>query len=125
MQVGKPEWLFEERRRPRRLVREEIPPGQGDGGDPARRAASAQAHRFFAAQYQIGDKDIDRRSREPNLGLDNILAGDDVVAELCENTRDELANCSIGLGQENARHRLLRSDEFTLRTSNLVWFKNA
>jgi len=125
LQIGKPERLFEKRRRPRRLVGEKIPPAQGDGGDPARRTASAQAYSLFAAQHEVGDKDIDRRSRQPNLRLDDVLAWDYIVAELGQNARDKLANCSIGLGQENARHRLLRSDESTPRTSNLVWFKKA
>jgi hypothetical protein len=38
--------------------------------------------------------------------LDDILARDDIVSELGQNARDELANCPIRFGQRNARHRL-------------------
>jgi hypothetical protein len=34
------------------------------------------------------------------------------VAELSQNASDELANCGIRLGQENARHWLPDLDEF-------------
>ena len=107
MQIGEPERLFEQRRRPRHLVGEKIPPAQGDRGNPERRAASAQHDPLLAAQHEVGDQHIDRRSRQPHLRLDDILARDNIVAELGQNAGDELANCSIRFGQKNARHRLL------------------
>ena len=62
---------------------------------------------LLAAQHEVGDQDIDRRGRQPHLRFDDVLARDDIVAELGQNAGDELANCSIRLGQENARHWLL------------------
>jgi len=107
LQIGEPERLFEQRRRPRHLVGEKIPAGQRDRGNPERRAASAQHDALIAAQHEVGDQDIDRRSRQPHFCFDGILRSDDIVAELGQNAGDELANCSIRLGQQNARHWLL------------------
>ena len=62
---------------------------------------------LIAAEDEVGDQDIDRRSRQPDFRFDDVLRRDDIVAEFGQNAGDELANCSIRLGQENARHWLL------------------
>jgi len=107
LQIGEPEWLFEQRRRSGYLVGEKIPPGQGNCGNPQRRAASAQRNPWLAAQHEVSDQDIERRSRQPHLRFDGVFGRDNIVAELAQNARDELANSSIRLSQENARHWLL------------------
>ena len=95
LQIREPERLFEQRRRSRHLVGEKIPPGQRDRGNPERRAASAQHDPLLAAQHEVGDQDVDRRRRQPDLRLDDILARDDIVAELGQDPGDELDRKSV------------------------------
>ena len=72
LQIGKPERLFEQRRGPGYLAGKEIPAGQGDRRNPEFGAASAQHHPLLAAQHEVGDEDVDRRSRQPHFGFDDV-----------------------------------------------------
>jgi len=79
---------------------------------------------MLAAQDKVSDEDVDVRSRQPNLRVDDVLGRDNIVPKLAQNACDELAYCSIRFGEENTCHRLPDLDESLLRISNLVWFKN-
>ena len=73
---------------------------------PAGCGMLVQPQALTALQHHVGDENIKPRSRQPDAGVDTIVADLHIVTELGENACDELTNSPIRLRQENTRHWL-------------------